>query len=55
MVKILLVALDINLQRNKIIDERISGKIKEILSTYDKQNSDWEKLIQRYNEIINVE
>lgn len=55
MVKILLVALDINLHRNKIIDERINGKIKEILSTCDKQSSDWEKIIQRYNDIINVE
>lgn len=53
--KILLVALDINLQQNKIIDERISGRLKEMLHTCDKQNSYWEKILQKYNEIINPE
>lgn len=55
MAKILLVALDINLQKNKSVDERINGRLKEVLSTCDKQNSDWEKIIQWYNIIINTE
>jgi hypothetical protein len=55
MAKILLVALDINLQKNKIIDEKINRKLKDIFSICNKQNSDWAKILQRYNEIINVE
>lgn len=53
--KILLVAFDINLQRNKIIDEEISKKLNEVLDTCDKDNSDWEKILQRFNDIMKVD
>jgi hypothetical protein len=53
--KILLVALEINLERNKKVDENINDKLKELINSCNSQSSLWEKIIQKYNEIINVE
>lgn len=53
--KILLVALDIHLQQDKIVDERIDNKLNELFNTCDKENHNWKKVLQRYNDIINVE
>ncbi|MDV4151317.1 hypothetical protein R0131_10730 [Clostridium sp. AL.422] len=54
LIKILLVALDINLQKNKVIDEKINGKIMDIISNCDKENSKWKRILERYYEIINL-
>ncbi|OGO79356.1 MAG: hypothetical protein A2Y23_01060 [Clostridiales bacterium GWB2_37_7] len=53
--KILLVALNIHLLRNKMLDERINDKLKELFDACGMENSDWEKVLQKYNDIVNVE
>ncbi|MEG0772024.1 hypothetical protein [Clostridium sp.] len=53
--KILLVGLDIHLQKNKRIDEEINHKLKELLDTCQNEDSNWEKILQNYNDIINGE
>lgn len=53
--KILLVALDIHMQRNKVVNQRINDRLKELFNVCEMQNSDWKKISQKYNDIINDE
>lgn len=53
--KILLVGLEIHLVREKRVDEGINIKLQELMDASDRQNPDWEKIIQKYNEILHVE
>jgi hypothetical protein len=53
--KILLVALDIHLQRDKIVNPSINDTIQKLLVVYGTENPDWNKISQHYNEIIGGE
>lgn len=53
--KILLVALDILLQRNKIVNQEINDRLNELFNGCDMQNPDWKKILQKYNDIIDGE
>lgn len=50
--KILLVALEVHLEKNKIIDKEINNKLKKLINACDKKRNDWKKIIQKYNEMM---
>jgi hypothetical protein len=50
--KILLVALDIHLQRDKAVNPIINDKLKELFNIYNTEEPDWNKILQQYNEMI---
>lgn len=51
--KILLVALDIHLQRNQIADQKMQDKLKELIAVCEIENPDWIRIAQQYNDITN--
>lgn len=53
--KILLVTLDIHLQRNQILNQTINDKLKDLFSFNETDDFDWKKITQQYNDIINDE
>jgi hypothetical protein len=53
--KVLLVALDINIQHNNVIDEGINKKLNKLFNIYKIENDNWKKILQKYNEIIKNE
>jgi hypothetical protein len=53
--KILLVALDILLQRNKIANQTIIDRLNELFNDCEKQNPDWKKIMQKYHDIMDGE
>ena len=53
--KILLVALDIHMQRSRIIHPEIDGKLQELFRKCDMQLPEWNKLHRRYIDIVAVE
>jgi hypothetical protein len=50
--KILLVALDIHIQRNKVVDTSIDDKLKELCTGRESENADWIKIVQQYNDMM---
>ncbi|MDQ0113820.1 hypothetical protein [Paenibacillus harenae] len=52
MAKISLAALDLHLQHNHIVDPRIDGKLKELLDGSDRENSNWRRIWDKYDEIL---
>jgi len=53
--KILLVAIDIHLQRDKVMHPTINDKLLRIFEIYNTENPDWNKIFQQYNEITSGE
>lgn len=53
--KILIVALEIHLDRAKIVDEVIKDKLQELVDGSNHESSDWKKIIRKYYEILHVE
>lgn len=53
--KILLVALDVHLQRDKAVNQSINDKLNKLINFYTTENPDWNKISQQYNEIISGE
>lgn len=50
--KILLAELDIHLQRDNVVNQSINDKLKKLFNDYNTENSDWNKILQQYNNII---
>lgn len=55
MAKLLLLAWDIHRQRNIEVDPAINGKLKQLLDAYDTQHPDWNKIKQKYDEMLDGE
>lgn len=53
--KILLVALDLYLQKDQTVHQRINDKLLELFNRDEGQSPDWDKLQQRYHDIMNEE
>lgn len=53
--KILLVTLDLHLQRGQTADPSINDKLKELLDSCDRSHPDWIRIAQKYSDILNVE
>jgi hypothetical protein len=53
--KILLVALDIHFQRDHVVNQNINDKLKKLFEVYSTENSDWNNILQQYNNIISGE
>jgi hypothetical protein len=53
--KIWLVALEIHLQRDNVVNQSINDKLKKLFNIYNTENSDWNKILQQYNNIISGE
>lgn len=53
--KILLVALDIHFHRNQLISPSIRDQLHKLFNACDLQSPDWQKLHQRYQDIVDVE
>ncbi|MGO4549130.1 hypothetical protein AB4Z29_30510 [Paenibacillus sp. 2TAB23] len=53
--KILLVALDIHIQRDKAVSHSINDKLKELFSSHDTEAPDWSRVLHQYNDIMSVE
>jgi len=53
--KILLVALDIHLQRDKVVNQSINDKLQKLFNIYNTESPDWNKILRQYQEIISVE
>ncbi|SFB49910.1 hypothetical protein SAMN05216312_110161 [Cohnella sp. OV330] len=53
--KILLVALDIHLQRDNVVNPGINDKLQKLFSAHDTGSPDWSKILNRYREIIDGE
>lgn len=53
--KILLVALEIYLEKNNTLNEDINDKLKELMNSCNRQNKNWKKIIEKYDEIVNHE
>lgn len=53
--KILLVALDMELQQKQALNEEVSGKLTALLQQYGQDNEDWSRIARKYEDIINVE
>lgn len=53
--KILLVALDIHLQRDQAVNQSINDKLQKLFNIYNTDSPDWNKISQQYQEIIGGE
>lgn len=53
--KILLVALDIHLQRDNAVNPGISDKLQQLCSAHDTDSPDWSKILHQYREITEGE
>lgn len=53
--KILLVALDIHLKRDKALNQSINDKLQKLLSIYNTESPEWNKISKQYLEIIGGE
>lgn len=53
--KILLVALDIHLQRDKAMNQSINDKLQKLFSIYNTESPEWNKISKQYLEIIGGE
>lgn len=53
--KILLTALDIYLQRDQTVHEKINAKLLELFQKHDLQSPDWSKLHHKYHDMMHVE
>jgi len=53
--KIFLVALDIHLQRDKVVNQSINDKLQKLFNIYNTESPDWNKISKQYHEIIGGE
>lgn len=53
--KILLVALDIHLQRDKTMNQNINDTLQKLFSIYNTESPEWNKISKQYLEIIGGE
>lgn len=53
--KILLVALDIHLQKNNVINPIINDRLKALINECETEDLNWKKISQQYNDIVNGE
>ncbi|WP_139230804.1 hypothetical protein [Paenibacillus catalpae] len=53
--KILLVALDMELQQHQALDEELNNKLSDLFEQYGKEDADWTQISQKYEDILNVE
>lgn len=53
--KILLVALDVHLQRDIAVNQSMNDKLQALINMYSNENPDWHKILQKYQEIMNGE
>lgn len=53
--KILLVALDIHLQRDHVVNQRINDKLQKLFNIYNTESPDWNKILKQYDEITGGE
>lgn len=53
--KILLVALDIHIQRHNTVNSSIDDKLQSLINDCDAQDSNWQKISLQYNDIMDAE
>ncbi|MCM3630806.1 hypothetical protein M3194_26070 [Paenibacillus glycanilyticus] len=53
--KILLVALDIELQQKQILNDELMNKLSALLDQYGQEHADWSRIAQKADDIVNVE
>ncbi|GGD96491.1 hypothetical protein [Paenibacillus nasutitermitis] len=53
--KILLVALDIHLQRDKVVNQSINDKLQKLFNIHNTESPDWNKISKQYHEIFGCE
>ena len=53
--KLLLVALDLRIQRESVLDPELHGKLQELLEANGRREGDWGKIAKRWNDLVHVE